>query len=327
VKLRELGRTGLRISEIGFGCGAQAGLMVRGEAQAQARAIARAIELGINYFDTAAQYGDGRSEQNLGRTLRDLKADVHVATKLQFGQAELNAGKHAVRALLDASLSRLGRDSVDVLYYHGRLRRASDVGARDLTAADALGPLLAIFRDFQHEGLTRFIGFTALGQTDAVLEAIRPGAFDAMQCYVNAVNPSAAYPAPSQFGPQDLGGILTKAASVGMGVAAIRILAAGALAATERHPLSGGGSGPAMAGADYATDVSRAARLEPLAKELGISMAELAIRFALSVPGVSTALVGVSDVTQIEFAVHAEEAGPLPDHVVTRIVALNEDPA
>src|SRR5689334_3385996 len=104
MELRELGRTGLRISEIGFGCGGQAGLMVRGAAQEQARAIARAIELGVNYFDTAAQYGDGRSEENLGRTFRELHADVHVATKLQFGQAELRAGKPAVRALLDASL-------------------------------------------------------------------------------------------------------------------------------------------------------------------------------------------------------------------------------
>ncbi|HEY8695544.1 MAG TPA: aldo/keto reductase, partial [Chloroflexota bacterium] len=64
---RALGRTGQSISAIGFGCGNQAGLLVRGEPREQVRVIARAIDLGITYFDTAAQYGNGVSEQNLGR--------------------------------------------------------------------------------------------------------------------------------------------------------------------------------------------------------------------------------------------------------------------
>jgi len=323
---RELGRTGLRVSEIGFGCGAVGGLMIRGDAAEQVRAVARAIELGITYFDTAASYGDGVSEQNLGRALKELRADVRVATKLQLGRRELAQGTPAVRALLDASLRRLGRESVDVLYYHGRLGDAMDTGDRVLTAEEALGPLLEAFRDFQRQGLTRFVGFTGLGRTEAVRDAIQPGAFDAMQCYLNAVNPSAAYPMPDRFAPQNLGGMLTKAASVGMGVAAIRILAGGALSATARHPLAGG-SGALIGGTDLAADAQRAARLAPLAGELGISLAELGIRFALSTPGVSTALVGISAVEQVDFAVHAAAAGPLPGEAIQRIVALHEDPA
>src|SRR2546429_282784 len=64
---RTLGRTGLEVSVLGFGCGAVGGLMVRGSPGDQERAVARAIELGINYFDTAAMYGNGESERNLGR--------------------------------------------------------------------------------------------------------------------------------------------------------------------------------------------------------------------------------------------------------------------
>ena len=66
---RKLGRTGLDVAALSFGCGAVGGLMVRGTAAEQERAVARAIEIGVRYFDTAPQYGDGVSEQNLGRIL------------------------------------------------------------------------------------------------------------------------------------------------------------------------------------------------------------------------------------------------------------------
>ena len=61
MQMREFGRTGMQLSLLGFGCGAVGGLMVRGAAADQERAVARAIEAGVNYFDTAVQYGDGES--------------------------------------------------------------------------------------------------------------------------------------------------------------------------------------------------------------------------------------------------------------------------
>jgi len=81
---RKLGRTGLDVSVLGFGCGAVGGLMVRGSPADQERAVARAIELGINYFDTAAMYGNGESERNLGRVMKSLKPDIHVGTKVRI---------------------------------------------------------------------------------------------------------------------------------------------------------------------------------------------------------------------------------------------------
>jgi aryl-alcohol dehydrogenase-like predicted oxidoreductase len=76
VEKRKLGRTGLDVSLLGFGCGAVGGLMTKGAAADQERAVARAVELGINYFDTAQMYGDGESERNLGRVLKALKPNV-----------------------------------------------------------------------------------------------------------------------------------------------------------------------------------------------------------------------------------------------------------
>src|SRR5262245_45363625 len=86
---RTLGRTGLRVSALGFGCGNVGGLIIRGSPAERERAVARALELGINYFDTAPLYGDGQSEQNLGQVVRTLKANVHVGTKVRLGPADL----------------------------------------------------------------------------------------------------------------------------------------------------------------------------------------------------------------------------------------------
>ena len=68
MELRVFGRTGMELSVLGFGCGAVGGLMVRGDPADQERTIARAIAAGVNYFDTAVLYDNGKSENNLGRS-------------------------------------------------------------------------------------------------------------------------------------------------------------------------------------------------------------------------------------------------------------------
>src|SRR6059058_162899 len=89
MEMRVFGRSGMRISILGFGCGAVGGLMVRGDPADQERAIARALEAGVNYFDTAVQYGNGESEKNLGRVLQKLKpANVAVGTKVRLSESE-----------------------------------------------------------------------------------------------------------------------------------------------------------------------------------------------------------------------------------------------
>lgn len=114
MEMRVFGRTGMRLSVLGFGCGAVGGLMVRGDALDQERTIARAIAAGVNYFDTAVQYGDGESEKNLGRVLHNLKAsDVVVGTKVRLLSAEFGRIQAAVATSLEGSLARLHRDRVD----------------------------------------------------------------------------------------------------------------------------------------------------------------------------------------------------------------------
>ena len=134
METRTLGRTGLEVSVLGFGCGAVGGLMVRGTPSDQERAVARAIELGINYFDTAAMYGNGESERNLGRVIKSLRPDIRVGTKVRIPAGERNRIAAAVRESLEASLQRLQLDRVDLFQLHnhitrGRPRQRSD--ARD----------------------------------------------------------------------------------------------------------------------------------------------------------------------------------------------------
>src|SRR6266702_3538483 len=102
MEMRNFGRTGLRISILGFGCGAVGGLMVRGAPADQERAIARALEAGVNYFDTAVQYGDGESEKNLGRALRKLKPEsAIVGTKVRLPAADFARIDEAVAKSLE----------------------------------------------------------------------------------------------------------------------------------------------------------------------------------------------------------------------------------
>src|SRR5260370_3938379 len=97
MQLRVFGRTGMQLSVLGFGCGAVGGFMVRGDPAEQERTVARAIAAGVNYFDTAVQYGDGESEKNLGRVLKKLKpANVIGGTKVRLPPGEFRRMTEAV---------------------------------------------------------------------------------------------------------------------------------------------------------------------------------------------------------------------------------------
>ena len=108
MEMRVFGRTGLRLSVLGFGCGAVGGLMVRGDPLDQERTIARAMAAGVNYFDTAVQYGNGESEKNLGRVLHKLKpSDTVIGTKVRLPSASFGRIADAVATSLEESLTRL----------------------------------------------------------------------------------------------------------------------------------------------------------------------------------------------------------------------------
>ena len=320
---RPLGGTGLTVSALGFGCGSVGGLMVRGDPADQQRAVARALEAGITYFDTAPSYGDGRSEENLGRVLHDLSAwdRVVVGTKVRLTPEAGSDMTDAIRRSLEQSLRRFGRESVDLLQLHNPIAAVRDARGR-LTPDEVLGGVADGFRQVRAAGLVRHVGLTGLGDAAAVRRAITSGAFATVQAYFNALNPSAGF-AGATGGSHDFAGLIDDAAAAGMGVLAIRVLAAGALtASTERAQNAGGiGGAPLVSGSEFEHDVARARRLAALADSLALeSPLELGVRFALAKPGVSTVLVGYSDLQQLDQVIRWAERGPLPEEAVARVL-------
>jgi aryl-alcohol dehydrogenase-like predicted oxidoreductase len=323
MKYNLLGRTWLRVSQLGFGCGSIGGLLVRGDYPAMRQAVARAIELGVNYFDTAALYGNGQSEANLGAVLRELRADVLVGTKVRLAGGDWAQIGLAIVRSVEASLRRLGREQVDLIQLHNYIepqrREAGDrAGLADLE------PVARAFEALQEQGKARFCGLTGSGDADATRAAVAGQGFQTVQTPFNMLNPTAALAAPPGFPFQDFKQLIAPAQQNNVGVIAIRILAGGALSgSTERHPVAARSVDPIAGAATYEADVANARRYSFLVEDgLVSNLVEAAVRFAAFTPGVSTALVGISTLQQLEDAVAYVERGPLPAQAIERIQAL-----
>ena len=322
---RAFGRTGVQLSVLGFGCGAVGGLMVRGDARDQERAVARAIEAGVNYFDTAVQYGNGESEKNLGRVLQRLKPpNVVVGTKVRLPSADFGRIAEAITKSLESSLARLRLDRVDIFHLHNAITESG--GGEALSVRQVLGEVVPAFERLRQQGKTRFLGLTAVGETMALHQVVDARAFDSAQVVYNMLNPSAAVALPPNYPAQDYGRLFEHTKAAGVGVVGIRVLAGGALSGSaERHPIASPPPEPIGSALNYDADVARARRLMPLVEEgLAASLTEAATRFALSHPAIGTILVGMATPQQFEDALAAVRKGPLPAGALERLSALRQ---
>jgi len=320
---RIFGRTGMHISVLGFGCGAVGGFMVRGDPADQERVVARAIAAGVNYFDTAVQYGNGESEKNLGRVLQRLKpANVVVGTKVRLPPGAFIAD--AVTMSLEGSLARLGLDRVDIFHLHNPITETG--GGPALSVRQVLDEVVPAFERLRQHGKIRFLGMTAVGDTAALNQVIDARAFDSAQVVYNMLNPSAAGELPENYPAQDYGRLFDHTEAAGTGVVGIRVLAGGALSGSaERHPIAGLAPEPIGSAMSYDADVDRARRLMPLVQEgFATSLTEAATRFALSHPAMGTILVGMATPRQFEDALAAVQKGPLPQAALDRLSALRQ---
>ena len=323
MEMRTFGRSGMRLSILGFGCGAVGGLMVRGDPADQERTIARALAAGVNYFDTAVQYGNGESEKNLGRILRKLKpADAIVGTKVRLPPSDFGRIGEAVADSLGASLQRLGLERVDIFHLHNAITTAG--GDESLSVGQVLNEVVPAFERLRREGKVRFLGITAVGDTAALHEVIDARAFDSAQVSYNMLNPSAAMPLPANYPAQNYGQLFEHTSGAGVGVVGIRVLAGGALSGSpERHPIASPPPEPIGSALSYDEDLARARRLLPLVRGgLAENLAELATRFAISHPAMGTILVGMATPQQFEDALAAVQKGPLPQAALDRLAEL-----
>src|ERR1700677_4666991 len=199
VKLRRLGRTGLTVSEIGFGCGPTGGLLIRGTPAERREALACALDLGINYFDTAPGYGTGASESNLGETLQSLRASAVVATKVALDWDSLGDIRGFIERSVENSLRRLRRQEVDIIQLHNRVApqrapRASAGTGAVLTLEDVLdaGGVLEAFERLRTRGCVRFLGCSAFGGDMILVQRlIESGRIDLLTVHYSMLNRTA----------------------------------------------------------------------------------------------------------------------------------------
>jgi aryl-alcohol dehydrogenase-like predicted oxidoreductase len=231
VKRTQLGDTGLMVSPIGFG-GAPLGLQgylgredksSPAYEQGAVRALLKALETGINFFDTAPGYGDGRSEEIMGKALGPHRDEIVLATK--YHQWHGQSGDDA-EATLTQSLARLRTDHVDLLQLHGGFF-PDDVADHLLSSS-----VLEWAQGEKERGRTRFLGITAETTSGGLERLLQSGAFDTLQISYNFVSQEHC---DYKWGPK---GIIPMAKELGMGVLTMRTATSGLLqrALTEEFP-------------------------------------------------------------------------------------------
>ncbi len=216
MRYRTLGRTGLRVSEIGFG-GAPAGIPhyiepwdtgAPEERASVVRAVQRGLDLGLNYLDTAPGYGGGVGEEIYGEAICGRRREVVLATKTGARDPE------SIVRSVEESLRRLGTDYLDVLQFHGGWYSSEDV-AKIVNQGG-----LEAYQRLRAEGKVRFLGFTAEGPTGGASDLIATNAFDVLQCRYNLLNQQTC-----DFVNE--AGLIREAKARDMGVVTMRTLTSG----------------------------------------------------------------------------------------------------
>jgi len=318
MRYRTFGRTGLEVSEIIFGGGWVGGVLIHQDDATKLSTLRRAMQAGINWIDTAASYGKGQSEQALGWLLKELDTQPYLSTKVVLDTDDLSDIPGQIERGFHASLERLKRKSVDLLLLHNQIDKQGAPGTvtpehvlRANGAADALERMRA-------QGLTRYIGMTALGDVAGCKQIIDSGRFDAAQVYYNVLNPSAARAMPARWSGHDFGGLIAACKAQGTAVMAIRVFAAGVLASEARH----GREVVITRDADLDREAKRAQSVVAALGDACGTRAQTALRYVLSNPDVACAIIGLAEPAHLEEALAGEAMGPLPATALSALEKL-----
>jgi aryl-alcohol dehydrogenase-like predicted oxidoreductase len=313
MNLRPLGRTGLQVSEVGYGAwGIGQSMWIGAEDQESLRALARAIDLGLNFIDTALAYGDGHSEELVGNTVRGRSETVYVASKIPPKNRRWPAsgddrvqdafpGDH-VRACTERSLRNLGLETIDMQQFHVWHDNWLEQG-------DWLETVQALKR----EGKIRHFGVSINDHApDTALELVRSGNADAVQVIYNIFDQS----------PEDE--LFPAVEEHGVGVLA-------------RVPFDEGGlTGSITPGTEFPEGDFRARyfkgdrkqqvadRVQAIVDDLGIApdaIAETALRYILSSEAVSSVIPGMRSIRNVERNCAAGDGRGLPPEQVEKLHA------
>ena len=272
--------------------------------------VREAVESGINVLDLAPTYGNGEAESVIGDAFNGALPDgVRITTKCRVGDTPPEQVYDLLSNSLEGSLGRMKLQRVDIMFLHNAVT-LEDVGGDRLTplatVVNAVAPAFERLseRDESGTGDSRASGTRT--HYHLLSNGPRPGY---IQCITNLLDSAGGLFQGTE--PQRPREVITAANASGVAVMGIRAVQAGALVDAIDRPLPEGHT--------ELEDYARAAPFRAIAAAEGHSAAFLAHCYALSMPGVSTVVLGVKNREELRECVEAEEAGPLDPELMERI--------
>lgn len=311
MRYRTLGKTGWQVSEIGFGAWGIGGKQwLGGDDNESLRALRRALELGLNFIDTALAYGDGHSEELVGKVVGDAPGKVYVATKIppknRLWPARPGVGIEQVFpydyiiACTEQSLRNLGLETIDLQQLH--------VWNAEWTSREEWRRAL---EDLKRSGKVRAVGISITEHDpDSALDVVKTGLIDTVQVIYNIFDQT-----PERH-------LFPLCQEHHVGVLARVPLDEGALtgAITEDTKFEPGEFREWYFRGDRKRQVVE--RVRALQRDLEgetDTVAEAALRFCLSHPAVSTVIPGMRKIRNVESNISVSEKGPLPPATLAKL--------
>ncbi len=308
MRYRPFGRTGLEVSATGFGCWPMAGDRYGSIEEKEAvAAVRRAMDLGVNCFDTAPAYGAGHSEEMLARALGERRKDIILVTKCGITPAQpgrpggqnRNSSREGILSDLTASLKRLKTDYTDVLLIHWP------------DADTAFGDTMRALEEVVQSGKARFVGVSNF-TVPQIEECMKVRRVDVVQVGYHI------------FDRRQEDELFPYCKQHGIGVMGYGSLAHGLLSGAFRHHTSfdemdwrAGGVAfgqPIFRGDNFKVNVDVAERLkEEVAAPRDVPLSQIVLAWVLSNPVVSTALVGTRTPSEVEENLAGAELELSPD--------------
>ncbi|MBI3729824.1 MAG: aldo/keto reductase [Burkholderiales bacterium] len=292
MKTRELGQQGLLVSELGLGCMGMSTAYGAADENESIATIHRALELGLNFFDTAEQYGPYTNEALLGKALQGRRSEVVIATKFGFKIANnqitgLDSHPKHIRQAVEGSLQRLGTDYIDLLYQH---RVDPNIPIEEVIGCMA---------DLVQQGKVRFLGLSEAGvNTIRRAHAVHP--ISALQSEYSLWERNLE----EEILPllRELGIGLVPFSPLGRGFLSGSALRAEAYPATDFRHLD-----PRLQGENFDRNMQAAARVRAIAETKNISPAQLALAWVMHQGLDIVAIPGTKRVKYLEENLRASE--------------------
>lgn len=306
---RVLGKTGYQVNPIGLGTWSMGGSWGSHDEETSMAALRAAVELGVDFFDTADNYGDGRSERLLGRLRQELPdAGFRVATKMGRRAAAPEYTVDSFRRWVDSSRRNLGVDQLDLIQLHCP---PPEIYGRD-DVFDALDTLV-------EEGSIAAYGVSVATVEQALASIARPGVA-AIQIVFNVFRQR---PVHEVFGAAEAAGVgIIARIPLASGLLTGQLRADTAFAADDHRSFNRHGErfdvGETFAGVDYEQGLAAVEELRPLVPP-GATMAQFAIRWILGFPAVGAVIPGASSPRHVRSNVDAARLAPLPPETVAAV--------